>query len=305
MAEEAQHRRQAIDGGYKLGRRAALGRGQRRAHVQKMAQHGKLKVWRALGHDAVMQDVALHEPGEPRQVLIEAPLEVFALAHEGQVGEHHRLQPGDGLMADQASAQRAFEMPALAGQREDEAGGEARIGGARQPLVVADPRNDSLGQHVAAPGDGRPAPLAFDPVVDQAGGEHGSAGIAAVAQVAQPAKTVQQVEPECGRAGALPWRVIGRGRHGARAATGQKLAGKQALAADRVAGPGVGRHGKEAFGGAEAQGQGIEAGTEQPAAEFTAFVGRAALGMFQGPSGRRGPEGAGAGHQRLTGPSHV
>ena len=61
----------------------------------------------------------------PRQVLIEAPLEVFALAHEGQVGEHHRLQPGDGLVADQASAQRAFEMPALAGEREDEAGGEA------------------------------------------------------------------------------------------------------------------------------------------------------------------------------------
>src|SRR5229473_508203 len=79
-----------------------------------MAQHGKLKMRHALGHDAVMQDVALHEPGEPRQVLIEAPLETLALAHEGEVGEDHGFQPGDRLVADQGPAQRALEMPALA-----------------------------------------------------------------------------------------------------------------------------------------------------------------------------------------------
>ena len=274
VAEEAQHRRQPVDGGDQLGRRATLGRRQRRAHVQQVAQHGELKMRRALGHDAVMHDVALHEAGEPRQRLLQALLVALAVAQEGQVGKDQRLQRRDRLVADQAGARHALEMRALAGEREDQAGGEARIGRRRQPVVVADPRDDALGQDFAPPGGGRPAPFAIGPVVDQADGERGGGRIAAIAQVAQPGEAVQGIEPKRRSAGALPRRVGRFGRHRARAAARQELAHEQALADRRIARPGVGRHGEEASGRAVAQGQGIEAGGEQPAAEFPALAGR-------------------------------
>ena len=165
-------------------------------------------------------------------------------------------------------------MRALAGEREHQAGGEARIGRRRQPVVVADPRHDALGQHVAPPGGGRPAPFAIGPVVDQADGEQGGGRIAAIAQVAQPAEAVQGIEPKrrARPRAATAGRPIRAPRR--RAAAGQKLAHEQALARRRIARPGVGRHGEEAFGRAVAQGQGIEAGAEQPAAEFAALAGR-------------------------------
>ena len=92
VTEEAQQRRHAVDGGDDLGRRAALGRAEGRTHVDQMAQHRELQVRRALGHDAVVQHVALHEPGEPRQRLLEALLEVLAVAQEGEVDEDQRLE---------------------------------------------------------------------------------------------------------------------------------------------------------------------------------------------------------------------
>ena len=99
----------------------------------------------------------------------------------------------------------------------------------------------------------------------------GGVGIAAIAQVAQPAEAVQGIEPKRRRARALPRRVVRFGRHGARAAAGGRSSPmQQALAGRRIARPGVGRHGEEAFGRAVAQGQGIEAGGQQPAAEFAA-----------------------------------
>src|SRR5438270_698928 len=98
-----------------------------------------------------------------------------------------RWKPLASAIAGAASPEpeRALEVRALAGERQDEASGEARIAGGRQPFIVADPGNDALAEHVAPPGDGRPAPFALDPVVDQAVGECRCAGIAAIAQVAQ------------------------------------------------------------------------------------------------------------------------
>ena len=245
MAEEAQQGRHAVDGSQDLGRRAAFGGSEGRAHIDQMAQHRELQVWRTLGHDAVVQHVALHELREPRQCLLEALLEVLAVAQEGQVDEDQRLEGSDRLVADQAGVQRAPEMGALAGEREDEAGRKARIGGGRQPVVVADPRDDALGQHLALPGDGRPAALAVRPVVDQPDGQCRRGGIAAIAQVAQPAKAVQGIHPQGGRAEATPRRVVRFGRHGAGAAASQKLAHDQALPDGWIAWPAVGRHGEE------------------------------------------------------------
>ncbi len=209
-------------------------------------------------------------------------------------------------MADQARAHRALEMSALAGEREHEAGGEARIGGGRQPVVMADPGDDALGQDFAPPRHGRPAPFAIGPVVDQADGERGGGRIAAIAQVAQPAEAVQGIEPQRGSARALPWRVVVRiGRDGPRAAAGQKFAQQQALAARLIARPGIGRHGEEAFGRAVAQGQGIKPGGQQPAAEFPALAGHGLGRTRRRRAGGHGADGPGAGRQRLTGPSHV
>ena len=101
------------------------------------------------------------------------------------------------------------------------------------------------------------------------------------------AKPFRASSQSAGAPGALPRRVVRFGRHGARAAAGQKLAHEQALADRRIARPGVGRHGEEALGRAVAQGQGIEAGGEQPAAEFAALAGRR-LGRAGGGTERMG-----------------
>jgi len=300
MAEKAQHRRQAIDGGHQLGRRAPFRRGKGGAHVEQVTQHGELQMRRPLGHDAVMQDVALHELGEPRQRLLEALLEALAVAQEGEIREDQRLQRGNRLVPDQAGAHRPPEMGALAGEREHEARGEARIGSGRQPVVMADPRNDALGQHVAPPAHRRPTAFMVGPVVDQAGGERRSGRIAAVAQVTQPAKAVQRIEPEGSRPGPPPRRIFGVRHHRARAAARQKLTGNQALACGRITRPAVGGHGEKAARRAIAQCQGIEARSQQPAAEAMAFAARR-LGRAGGDGARR----AGAGHQRLTRATHV
>ena len=67
----------------------------------------------------------------------------------------------------------------------------------------------------------------------------------------------------------------------------------QAHADHGIAGPRIGRHGKEAARAALAQGQRIERGAQQPAAERQPF-GRNRLG-------RRGTDRAGPGDHRLTG----
>jgi hypothetical protein len=149
-----------------------------------MAQHRDLQVRRALGHDAVMADVALHEFGEPAEIVLEAVLEALAVTQEGEVGEDHRLQDGYGLVADHPGAGGTAQMRALTADREDETRREAGIGRGGEPVVVADPVDDPGGQHVAFPAEWRPAPFALAPVVDQLGREDGCRGVAAVAQVA-------------------------------------------------------------------------------------------------------------------------
>ncbi|TMJ21835.1 MAG: hypothetical protein E6G95_21495 [Alphaproteobacteria bacterium] len=297
MAEEAHHRRHAVDRGDQLGRRAALGRGEGRAHVEQMAQHGDLQVRRALGHDAVMRDIALHEAGEPRELLLEALLEALAVAQEGDVGEDHRLQHRHRLVADQPAAHHPPEMCALAGERQHEAPGEALVGGGGQPVVVADPVDHARGHHLALPAERRPAPFAVAPVVDQPHGECRRPGIAAVAQIAQPAEAVQAVEPERAGGGAPPRRVVTLRRHRADLAMRHQLADHQPQADHGVARPRIGRHGEEALGAAPAQGQGIERRAEQPAAE------RQRRGNSR--RGQDGADGTGPGHQRITGPAAI
>ena len=106
----------------------------------------------------------------------------------------------------------AAQMHALAGDGKDEAVGEVRVGRRGQPVEMADPRHDALGQHLALPGAGRPAPFAVGPVVDQADGDGRRRGVAAVAQVAQPGKAVQRIEPQRIGARPLPGRIAAGGR---------------------------------------------------------------------------------------------
>ena len=113
-----------------------------------------------------------------------------------QVGEDERLQRRDGFVADQPGAGGAIEMGALAGERGDEAGGEGRVGGGGQPVVVADPGDHRSANTLRCQRRGRPARFALDPVVDQSHGERGAGRIAAIAQVAQPAEAVQGIEPQ-------------------------------------------------------------------------------------------------------------
>ena len=134
-------------------------------------------------------------------------------------------------------------------------------------------------------------------VSESTGGQSGTRRIAAIAQVAQPGEAVQRIDPEGRSIGPLPGRIFRLGRHRPRAAVGGELAAQQALAERRVAGPGIGRHGEEAARRAVAQGQGIEGGAQEPAAEFAAFGRRA------GGAGRHRTDRPGAGDQRFTGPS--
>ena len=68
MTEEAQHRRQPIDRRPDLRRHAMLGRDERGAPVEKIAQHLDWTCGARLGHDAVVGNVALHEFREPPRV---------------------------------------------------------------------------------------------------------------------------------------------------------------------------------------------------------------------------------------------
>ena len=224
MAEEAHHRRHAVDRGDQLGRRAALGRAQRGTHVDQVAQHRDLQVRRALGDDAVMRDVALHEPGEPREISARGSSRNACRRAGRQVGEDHRLHHLYGLVADQPGARDTTQMGALAAERQHEPPREGLVGGSGQPVVVADPVTMRDGHHVALPALGRPAPFALDPVVDEVHGERRRGGIAAVTQVAQPGEAVQGVEPQRRRAFALPRRIGALRRHRADLAMGQQLA---------------------------------------------------------------------------------
>ena len=86
-----------------------------------MAQHGDLQVRCALGNHAVVADIALHELGEPREVLLEAFLEALAVAQEGDVGEDQRLQRQHRLVADQTGARDAAQMARWRPSATDEA----------------------------------------------------------------------------------------------------------------------------------------------------------------------------------------
>ena len=221
MAEEAHHRRHAVDRGDQLGRRAALGRAQRRTHVDQMAQHRDLQVRRALGDHAVMRDIALHELGEPREILLEALLEALAVAQEGYIGEDHRLQHQHRLVADQPGARDAAQMGALAAERR----ARSAPGSRDRPQRPASRSGGSSGRCA------RPAPRASSSSGDQrhsrsiqsstrCTASDGRRGIAAVAQVAQPGEAVQGIEPQradaaraatADRRSAAPRRRPGRG----------------------------------------------------------------------------------------------
>ena len=306
MAEEAQHRRHAVDGGDQLGRRAALGRRQRRAHVEQMAQHGELQMRRALGHDAVMHDVALHEPRQPRQRLLEALLVALAVAQEGQVGEDQRLQRRHRLVADQAGARRALEMRALAGEREARGG---RRSPDRPPSTAS--RSGGSTRRCARPGRRAARWRATSAIRDWSSRRPG--GRRAGRRAGSPQSRRSRSQPKPFRASSHSAGAPARCHGGSSdsGATAPELPRARSSPSSRrwprrrIARPGIGRHGEEALGRAVAQGQGIEAGGEQPAAEFAALAGRR-LGRTRrgGPAGH-GADGPGAGRQRLTGPSHV
>ena len=246
---------------------------------------------RAFGHDAVMQDVALHEPRQPRRASARGSSR-SACRRAGRPGRRRSApsapppphgRPGRcARRARRWARWRASEKTKRAAKP-----GSAAVG---QPVVVADPRRRCARparRAASMAGDQRHSRSIQSSTRRTASG--GGAGIAAIAQVAQPAEAVQGVEPERGRrpraatadrrdsgatAPELPW---------ARSSPMQ-----QALAGRRIARPGVGRHGEEAARRAVAQGQGIEAGGEQPAAEFAALAGRR-LGDARG-RGRVGTE---------------
>jgi hypothetical protein len=211
--------------------------------------------------------------------------------------EDHRFQDSHGLVADHPGAGDAAQMRALAADREDEARRKAGIGRGGEPVVVADPVDDPRGQHLTLPAERRPAPFALAPVVDQLDGEDGRGGIAAVAQVPQPGKAVQGIQPQHAGARPAPRRVVAPGHHGADLAVGHQLAGDQAHADHGIAGPRIRRHGKKGARAAPTQGQRIEPGAQQPAAE------RQPLGWNR--LGRRGTDRAGPGDHRLTGSSCI
>ena len=122
--------------------------------------------------------------------------------------------------------------------------GSAAVG---QPVVVADPGDDARGQHLALPGERRPAPFAVRtsrrPDGRPATAAEGSPQSRRSRSQAKPFRASSHSAP-------APARRHGgssdSGHHGADAAAGQQLARDQALADRRIARPRIGRHGEEA-----------------------------------------------------------
>ena len=152
VAEEAQHRRHAVDRGDQLGRRAALGRAQRGAHVEQVAQHRDLQVRRALGHDAVVRRRSASRTwrAAPRfcSRLFSKRLPSRRKARSAKIIAFSAGTASWPISPVRAMRRRWARWRPSAS---DEARRESRIGRGGQPVVMADPVDHARGQHLALP----------------------------------------------------------------------------------------------------------------------------------------------------------
>ena len=191
VAEEAQHRHHAVDGGHQGRRRrqaaCRVGLAQRQQVGQELDDHGRI----AADVAAVGQDLAAEFLLEP----------ACRLADEAGLVVDRQGKGGDGDGGEELGiALGGVEEPRpqaahLAHQRTQEAAVEAAIGRFQNERRLGDPGQHALGDDLAGKGHGRRPRLAADPVGHQRPGVLAGEGVVGGAQMAQPAEAVQIVLP--------------------------------------------------------------------------------------------------------------
>ena len=250
VAQEAQHRRHAVDGLGQAGRQLDLGGAEGGADVDQLAQDHQVGGGIARNVAAVgqylMGDLALEQaPG--------LGVAGFGVGQH-QSAEDQPLDGGDQLGALQVAGHDSAQMAGLAAEAVEDAGAEALFGAGAVKVVQTDPVGDAAAGEKGRPGIAMPDGVTAGPAIDQRAG--GPPGLVAAQrpEVAQPVEGVQSGIPGVACTLGLP-----EGLGHRRGFEGQGLTGegedtvKHGTAAAGVTRPEVLRHHGQGGHGASAQ----------------------------------------------------